>query len=80
MAIQFKPDLTYKGLLVQAYALHRLANSYANQLISLQVKFDELNIKLSLIGEDAINAERATNEMLTNELDKMKELQSEVVK
>lgn len=78
--MKFNPDPTYNGLLKQAYALSNLANSYERQLIALQVKFDELNINLQLIGEDAINAERSTNEMLTNELDKMKELQGEVAK
>lgn len=80
MSIKFRPDPTYKGLLVQSYALHNLASSYECQFVELQKKFDELDIKLKLTGEDAINAERATNEMLTNELDKMKEMQSEVKK
>ena len=75
--MKFNPDPTYGGLLVQAYALHNLANSYERQLLALQKEFDKLNIKISLIGEEAINAERATNEMLTNEIDKMKELQRE---
>lgn len=75
--MKFNPDPTYKGLLVQANALHHLASSYERQLVSLQKEFDSLKIKISLIGEEAINAERATNEMLTNELDKMKELQGE---
>ena len=78
--MKFNPDPTYKGLLVQAHALHHLANSYERRLVSLQKEFDRLKIKISLIGEDAINAERETNEILSNELDKMKELQSEVVK
>ena len=66
--IRFNPDPSYSGLLKQAYALHTLASSYERQLLLVSKKLDKVETRLKLSDESAINAERATNEILTNKL------------
>lgn len=69
--VNFKPDPTYHGLRVQAFALHSLVTSYERQLSHANEKLSQLETRLKLIDESAINAERATNQILTNRLDEI---------
>lgn len=64
--ITFKPASDYSNLLHQARALHTVCNTLARQNVESNKKIDQLELKLSLMSEAAINAERSTNEMLTN--------------
>lgn len=64
--ITFKPASDYSNLLHQARALHTVCNTLARQNIDLSDKVKQLELRFQNISEDDINAERSTNEILTN--------------
>ncbi len=63
--MKFTPSDDYAELRTQARALATLADSLQKQLDHVSNDAAELRRKLALMGDDAVRAERATNEQLT---------------
>lgn len=72
----FKPSITYEGLLKQATALYMLASSQERRITLLNANIEQLTRDYALIGQDAINAERHTNQLLTNYIDELENKQA----
>lgn len=75
MAIEFKPADNYDSLKIQAYALHSITITQQKTISHLEKIIKDLNQRISLTSADEINSLRTINEVLTIEIEKMKELQ-----
>jgi len=71
MTIRFVPAPDYDNLKKQANALYLLANSFQNQNSLYHKQLNELKLELAMKSDAAISAEYATNETLTNELERL---------
>lgn len=67
---EFHPAATYAELKVQAYALAQSLRATKALLTYQRTLTDELVHKLKMCSQEAIQAERATNELLTEALDR----------
>lgn len=63
--MKFIPSENIEGLRRQAFALDKLARSKEAQCSILQANLDEAQKQLKSVSQEAINAERDTNEKLT---------------
>ena len=71
MRAEFTPDNHYAGLLTQAKALFRITQSQEAIISTLRSKLTELESQLAMVGTAEIEAQRAANEQLTNEIERM---------
>lgn len=69
MRAEFTPDNHYAGLLAQAKALFRITQSQEAIISTLRSKLTELESQLAMVGTAEIEAQRAANEQLTNEIE-----------
>lgn len=69
MRAEFTPDNHYAGLLAQAKALFRITQSQESIISTLRSKLTELESQLAMAGTAEIEAQRAANEQLTNEIE-----------
>lgn len=70
--MSFTPHPTYEGLLRQARAMDRIIKSMEATRSHLRDTNDQLVRQFLLIGVDEVEAERNTNEILTNENEKLR--------
>lgn len=71
MRAEFTPDNHYAGLLAQAKALFRITQSQEAIISTLRSKLTELESQLAMVGTAEIEAQRAANEQLTNEVERL---------
>lgn len=71
MRAEFTPDNHYAGLLAQAKALFRITQSQEAVISTLRSKLTELESQLAMVGTAEIEAQRAANEQLTNEVERL---------
>lgn len=78
MRAEFTPDNHYAGLLAQAKALFRITQSQEAIISTLRSKLTELESQLAMVGTAEIEAQRAANEQLTNEVEQVDRLQDKI--